>query len=1187
MPSPVTLRLRPPPPIPSPAHGRRPPPTSKPSHHSPPIQSCSSSAAPTGHNSFSRTALAPTDLHDASPEPEDCDLKPPLPTEQDWFRYPAPTKEMARLKLPMVDVLEQLEKTAKKGKGGLTKREYKMLGEWRVGESLGKGTSGHVRLARSTRTGEFAAIKKVKRVPPEDRHAKSVHREISLMKLVAPHPHLVELLDVFETPSHLYLVTEYCPEGELFHLIVKRQLASHEIHKFYTQLISALQHLSSFAISHRDVKFENLLLYEDERGELCLKLGDMGMASFTPEGDFLKTSCGSPHYAAPEVIKGILYDGSLADVWSSGVVLYTMFARRLPFDDEHIPTLLDKIKHHDYEMHESIEEPARDLIRRCLTKDVKKRISLKDVASHPYLRPMPFAAPPLTLEAISPPKPAAGPVPARVEELDAILLENLVIVLKVADVQEAREMVYRDIERARLFYSILRGFQQPRRPRPAGSGEYAVSIHVVDDQSLPVSVEPSIASLRRSLSAPDGFPMPPGLEPPAPPSASVNTARTDSEAISAMSPRQIEIIAVESEPTPFALSPTAGDSDFSPTHPYSAVNQQYSFPHPVPPTPTMGGTTITSAPPEVGSFAIYSLPISPLDTSFDHLPSSGRGSRGPRTRPSTAATATTCRSLPTSPLLHSDPMFAAAAAQAQAYSRPSIDNAGLRNLGPLQRTVSKRASMQQKLKSLFQAGGGAKRPSVSSVVEEKPPIQVEKVNQIPPPPIPAFPPPPRPPPTASFIPQLRPPSPAPSSRSSMLKRSSAYRSFGRALNGQPPKSPELAEFGEILSMGASASADARARHVARGGSSRLHALRTQVAKPIAFPPVVPEVHSFFDSRSGKLKASSTPTPVQSPSTKRRRPLPLTLKSMNAANSHTSTPALAAPSPGDLFKRASRVGIGRPPNRPATSPHQIAPPAVVIAHAPLPSPRPVPEPSSPDDSDPEDPFSLVTALRQYPYRTASYGSTRSSAGSAVNSYFSFRNISGSTGASSQPPTTTLSARSPRIGEEMDDSASFRRLSGSSGYASSYTAALRRQRDLEAELRKVQLENKLLQAAVEARDDELQLLRRSERRLTQCVEKGESVVKELSAEREELEELVRRLDWEKHRSFFEFEQSLEDGRGGAGAGGGRGAEGYGQEEGREEEREEERVEGRVDPRLERKMREDQWLQSLRRKEEGWRS
>ncbi|GAA5856669.1 hypothetical protein JCM8547_005922 [Rhodosporidiobolus lusitaniae] len=1164
----LSVALRPPAPVPSPAHGRFPP--------SPPSSS-----------------------------PSDSTPAPPLPpTEDDWYLYPAPTRFSAKSLVPPVDVKKVLEKRRARrkaggkgegeGEGGLGRKEHKMLGEWRVGESLGKGTSGHVRLARNTRTGEHAAIKKVRRLPDGDKHAKSVHREISLMKLASPHPHLVELLDVFETTTHLYLVQEYLPDGELFHLIVKRQLMPEEIHRFYTQLISALQHLSTLSLCHRDVKFENLLLFADPLvgGEPSLKLSDMGMASFQPEGEWLKTSCGSPHYAAPEVIRGDPYTGSLADVWSSGIVLFAMFARRLPFDDENIPTLLDKIKHDGYEMHESITGDARDLVERCLRKDTGRRIGLNAILKHPYVRSPPFPTAPLARAAKNPHKPVED---SSIAFADGQLDEALV-----------------EVGRSRLFYSILSSFRQPRQPRTLESAteQDGGSIHV-GDESLPstLAATVSMTSIRRSMSAPDLniFPIP--LD---------GDAFSTGEALP-----DLPLPTSPARPSDFAAT-REGTIDERPLsvndETWRLINERYAFPppsfgNPRPrPLSTLNVPIITSAPPHIESFALQPLPVSPIDPAFAapsfHVAlNSRRGGR--KSRPGTANTAAT-RSLPTSPLLNSDPTFAAAAAEAEQRARPSVDSRRLSGMSSLLfRAPSKKASMQQRLRSLFLGGGGAggtKRASVSSVVEEKNEKKQDEMVTLhrggpfsPPPSLPLPPLPSAPLPPLPAVPTVRPPSPSPSRASSMLKRSSAYRSFGRALNGKPPQSPELTEFGELLSLGASASKEARAEHnaVERGKTAR----KEKREKEKVREREEEKIQVYQDAKTGRSKPVVTPTPAHSPSKRKtKRPLPLAIEKSNTLApvplAFPGPPPSSAASNKSIRKPPSILGLGRPPRRP--SPHPQQPPSlrlrVVDENSPLPvhspssfssatSPRPIPDPTSPDSSDPEDPFSLISALKQYPYRSASHGSTRgagslcsssrSRAPSASN--YSFRIASGSTA----PTTThggTLSARSPRIGEDDDypppppsflsssqlssHSHSHDPTSSQSAYSTSYASSLLRLRTLESELRKTQLENKLLVAAVEARDDELAFLRRSESRLSRCLQSGEEVVQELTREREELEEMVRGLEWEKHRSFFDWE--------GEGAGEERSA---GEGEGEAEE------EGRGELRVRNRVAGDEWLQSLR--------
>ncbi|KPV73546.1 uncharacterized protein RHOBADRAFT_38111 [Rhodotorula graminis WP1] len=211
-------------------------------------------------------------------------------------------------------------------------------------------------------------------------HGAHAAREISLLKLIAPHPHFIQLYDVFETPSHFFLITEYCSLGALFDYVAEHFLEPCEVQKLFLELVSALTHLNRFRIAHRDLKPENLLLCRDEHDELTLKIADMGLASFQPEDTLLKTSCGSPHYAAPEIVSGLPYDGALADVWSAGVVLYAMFAGVLPFDDDNNPALFARIRSGVYEDHPDVPSAASDLISHCLVVDPAKRYTVRPLS---------------------------------------------------------------------------------------------------------------------------------------------------------------------------------------------------------------------------------------------------------------------------------------------------------------------------------------------------------------------------------------------------------------------------------------------------------------------------------------------------------------------------------------------------------------------------------------------------------------------------------------------------------------------------------------------------------------------------------------------------------------------------------------------------------------------------------------
>ena len=199
------------------------------------------------------------------------------------------------------------------------------FGPYVIIRPLGAGTTGKVKLAIERETNRQCAIKIIAKSSFDTRPnlRTKIQREIALMRLV-DHPHLLKLIDVLESPRHLYIVVEYASRGELFEYLVQHQhLSDVEAMRFFRQIIYGLEYLHSLGICHRDLKPENILLDEN----LNIKIADFGFARFA-KSNIADTSCGSPHYAAPEVIKGTRYDGRCADVWSCGVILYALLAVR-------------------------------------------------------------------------------------------------------------------------------------------------------------------------------------------------------------------------------------------------------------------------------------------------------------------------------------------------------------------------------------------------------------------------------------------------------------------------------------------------------------------------------------------------------------------------------------------------------------------------------------------------------------------------------------------------------------------------------------------------------------------------------------------------------------------------------------------------------------------------------------------
>lgn len=270
------------------------------------------------------------------------------------------------------------------------------IGPWKLGKTLGSGATGRVLLGVHQQTGQKAAVKVVLKLELNDEYERpldkkgglpyGIEREIIIMKLLT-HPNVLRLYDVWETSKALYLVLEYVEGGELFDLLVERgPLQEQEAIKYFRQVILGTAYCHALGICHRDLKPENLLL----DASLNVKLADFGMAALESNGKLLETSCGSPHYAAPEIVSGLKYHGAASDVWSCGVILFALLTGRLPFDDENIRNLLLKVQAGSFEMPEEISDEALDLIWQMLTVDPMQRISTADVLNHPLLNKYPI-----------------------------------------------------------------------------------------------------------------------------------------------------------------------------------------------------------------------------------------------------------------------------------------------------------------------------------------------------------------------------------------------------------------------------------------------------------------------------------------------------------------------------------------------------------------------------------------------------------------------------------------------------------------------------------------------------------------------------------------------------------------------------------------------------------------------------
>ncbi|XP_078319690.1 5'-AMP-activated protein kinase catalytic subunit alpha-2-like isoform X9 [Crassostrea virginica] len=257
------------------------------------------------------------------------------------------------------------------------------IGHYILGDTLGIGTFGKVKIATHQLTNHKVAVKILNRqkIKSLDVVGK-IKREIQNLKLFR-HPHIIKLYQVISTPTDIFMVMEYVSGGELFDYIVKHgKLKEPEARRFFQQIISGVDYCHRHMVVHRDLKPENLLL----DSSLNVKIADFGLSNMMHDGEFLRTSCGSPNYAAPEVISGKLYAGPEVDIWSCGVILYALLCGTLPFDDEHVPTLFRKIKSGIFAVPDYLNKEVVSLLCLMLQVDPLKRATIAQIRDHDWFQ---------------------------------------------------------------------------------------------------------------------------------------------------------------------------------------------------------------------------------------------------------------------------------------------------------------------------------------------------------------------------------------------------------------------------------------------------------------------------------------------------------------------------------------------------------------------------------------------------------------------------------------------------------------------------------------------------------------------------------------------------------------------------------------------------------------------------------
>ncbi|MQL72303.1 hypothetical protein Taro_004627 [Colocasia esculenta] len=275
------------------------------------------------------------------------------------------------------------------------------VGKYQLGRTLGEGSFAKVKSARNMETGENVAIKILdKEKLLRHRMIGQIKREISTMKLIK-HPNVIQMYEVMASKTKIYLVIEFVTGGELFDRIVRNgRLKEDEARKYFQQLINAVDYCHSRGVFHRDLKPENLLL--DSNG--VLKVTDFGLSALPQqvrEDGLLHTTCGTPNYVAPEVIKNKGYDGAKADLWSCGVILFVLMAGYLPFEDSNLMSLYKKISRlvtdvfmpyylqifkADFSCPSWFSTSAKKLIKKILDPNPSTRITIAEVIQNEWFK---------------------------------------------------------------------------------------------------------------------------------------------------------------------------------------------------------------------------------------------------------------------------------------------------------------------------------------------------------------------------------------------------------------------------------------------------------------------------------------------------------------------------------------------------------------------------------------------------------------------------------------------------------------------------------------------------------------------------------------------------------------------------------------------------------------------------------
>uniref|UniRef100_A0A8R1HR52 Serine/threonine-protein kinase kin-29 n=1 Tax=Caenorhabditis japonica TaxID=281687 RepID=A0A8R1HR52_CAEJA len=258
---------------------------------------------------------------------------------------------------------------------------WNIIGLYDVGRAIGKGNFATVRIARHQIAKTKVAIKIIDISKLDKDNLQKLEREVEVVKFIN-HPHIAKCYEILRIEDMLYIVSEYCSGGELYETLIDKGRVPEDIaRKWFSETASAVSYLHSRGIVHRDLKAENILLGRNSD----IKLIDFGFSNLQGEDQLLNTWCGSPPYAAPELLLGNSYDGMKADIWSMGVLLYILVTGGFPFPSDSINKLKISVLSGVVKIPYWVSVECADFIRKMLVLNPSKRYSIQSLMQHRWM----------------------------------------------------------------------------------------------------------------------------------------------------------------------------------------------------------------------------------------------------------------------------------------------------------------------------------------------------------------------------------------------------------------------------------------------------------------------------------------------------------------------------------------------------------------------------------------------------------------------------------------------------------------------------------------------------------------------------------------------------------------------------------------------------------------------------------